>query len=649
MSFVGEDNVFDGDVVLLHGGDEFVAFDLQHARIVLALDDEQRLHDVGGVEQRRDTRVAFGVGGRVAHLVKERLFLGAPPCGDFLQRARPVGDAEDVDAGVEFFWAEGEGCGDHVAAVGPAHDGDLVFLHPVERLQVLLAMDDVVEIDFAVLLVVHVEEGLAVARRAAVVHAQDGVAVVGEVLVHRRITLAVLTAGSAVNVHDSGDGVLGARAFRLEQDGRDIEAVEALVANDFSFNEHLLVDRRVEVLRQARGGACGEVCHEHVGGRGVGRNGEGDLRFVVVETHRADIAGRNAGEGDRLVGGLVVDGDFGRGVSVDGVDAILAGRRVGDEHHVPVGLEQFGFLAGGEIVGPGLREFAVLVGSVDQRFGVGREFVDAIGHDAVVRRDEDGLLRGGLGQVCQIDVRVSAGVLLGQRQPFAIRRDRGREEAGVLEDEFAGERGRVIRVEIEHLRVALVGGEPEGLAVGGPADEFAGVLVAGREVFQRGVSVADIDVGQLVAAAIRRDEDAVIGGEVADREDCVGRGGGEGGEVAACDGQGGGVEHAGLVGCDQHIRAIGREGKGRRRRHRHGGRVEEGLGVVSLMGRRLGFFLNGRLAGCQRDRRQSADDSDITHMTLHERAHDGRGRLALQGMRDEVGVSRRWLSWQRRW
>ena len=241
----------------------------------------------------------------------------APPWRDRFQRAHPVGDAEDVDAGGELFRTEGEGCGDHVAAIGAAHDGDLVALHPVERLQVLLAVDDVVEIDLAMLLVIHVVEGLAVAGRAAVVHAQHGDAVVGEVLVHRRIALAVLSAGAAMDVDDGGHFGIGARALRLEQDGRDVEAVEALVADDFAVNEHGFVDGRVEVLGEARGGAGGEVGHEHVGRRGVGCDGEGDLRFIAVEADIVDVARGNAGHGDRLAGRLVKDRQLRRCVLID--------------------------------------------------------------------------------------------------------------------------------------------------------------------------------------------------------------------------------------------------------------------------------------------------------------------------------------------
>ena len=86
--FSGElEDFFENGAIGLHivgadGGDEFVALDLQHAWIVRALDHEQRLPDVCGMEERRDAAVTFGVGRGIAHLVVERFAERGPPRRD---------------------------------------------------------------------------------------------------------------------------------------------------------------------------------------------------------------------------------------------------------------------------------------------------------------------------------------------------------------------------------------------------------------------------------------------------------------------------------------------------------------------------------------------------------------------------------------
>ena len=126
------------------------------------------------------------------------------------------------------------------------------------------------------------------------------------------------------------------------------------------------------------------------------------------------------------------------------------------------------------------------------------------------------------------------------------------------------------------------------------------MLVARRQVLERAVCSANIDMREFVAAAVLRDEDAVIGGEVADGEDCAGGGLRERGRVSARDRQRGGVVDAGLVVRQQQVRAIEREGVGRGVAHRHGRGVEEHLCIVRLVRWRRGGFDRCRLAGCER-------------------------------------------------
>jgi len=107
--------------------------------------------------------VSFAVGFRVAHFVVQSFLEGFPPRRDAGQRADPVHHTENIDADVERFGFECQRRPYHVAAVGTADDADTAAVDPVERCQVALRADDILEVHVAVTPVVHVEERLAVA------------------------------------------------------------------------------------------------------------------------------------------------------------------------------------------------------------------------------------------------------------------------------------------------------------------------------------------------------------------------------------------------------------------------------------------------------------------------------------------------------
>ena len=103
MAFVREHHVLDRYLVGLHGGNQFVDFDLKYARIVCALDYEQGLDDNVCVEQRRDATMALGIGGSITHFVVQRILERITPGRNGFQCTHPVGHTNDVDAHVEYF------------------------------------------------------------------------------------------------------------------------------------------------------------------------------------------------------------------------------------------------------------------------------------------------------------------------------------------------------------------------------------------------------------------------------------------------------------------------------------------------------------------------------------------------------------------
>ena len=510
---------------------------------------------------------------------------------------------------------EGESRGRDVAAVGAAHDRDLIVGHPILVAQPLAAGDDIPEVRLAVGPVVHVEEGLAVTGRAPVVGRQHRIAVVHQMLDHGRIAAPRLAAGAAVDQDDGRDRRVSRGAVGTVKDARDHHPALALVADDGRLDEVGLVDFRIEGMGQAAGLAGREIGCEDVGRRGVRDHREGDGAFVVIEPDARQVAVRHAGQGDRPAGRCVGDGQVGRGVGVESRDLVAAGGRIGDKHHVPVSLDDGRVGAGRQIAPPGLVPLAVLVGAVDQGRAVGRELIGAIGDVAVVVGDEHGLARAL--EVDEVDVAVGGGVGLVDHDPAAVVGDGRREElAGVLEQDAALQGRGVIGHDVESRRIAGVGRQVEGRAVAGPAEEAGLEVLAGRQVDDRAVLVADIDVVQLVAALVGGEQDPAVMGKVADGEGrVVGRGGQRDG-VAAREWQGVGVEHAGSIRGDQDVGSVRGEGVTAGGRHAVTGRLEElgrgvgGVGRGGGGGRLLGQGSGGGQAGQEGE---YGDDDGAVH------------------------------------
>ncbi|MNY13205.1 hypothetical protein D3C86_1463250 [compost metagenome] len=240
----------------------------------------------------------------------------------------------------------------------------------------------------------------------------------------------------------------------------------------------------------------------------------------------------------------------------------------------------------GDVIGVGLTELTVLIAGVDQGRVEGAEIIDLIGDVAGVLGDQIGL--AARLKIGQVDVRVGAGVGLGQGHETPVAGHCGQVHAGVLEDQLPLVGASVIGVEVEDLGVALVAGQPEGLAIVAEADEARLQLVAGRQVAQRPIRLAHIDVGQFVAAPIRRHQNAATIGEIALGEGGVGRRSGQRHGIAARDRQGVGVEHAALVRRDQDVAAALGKGQTVRVGHRETGRLEELGGSIGRRGRRYG-------------------------------------------------------------
>ena len=393
--------------------------------------------------------------------------------------------------------------------------------------------------------------------------------------------------------HDRRGGIGRSRAMRAIENARNLQAVVAGKARDARLDQPRLVDRRVERARQPSRLSIGQVGDENVARAGVGDDGEGDAALVIAELHPAEIALWHAGQRQRLAGGRVDDGQRGRSVGVERLHPVAAGARDIDKGDVPVRRQHRRARAAGEIIGPGLGELAMFVGRIDQAAAIGGKGVSAmIDIAAVAGGDQAGCgIRSGIDQ---IQVAVGRTELLLQRDSFAVGRDAGGEEATrVGEDQPPLIVRRIIGIDIERRWIAFVRADEEGRSIRAPPGEFELRGGVGRQISRSAVGVADIDMGQLIAAGVAREQDALVARKEGHGIAPVAGGFGQRHRRAATDRLGIDVEGAGRVARNQQPGAVGREGMAAAA-DRKAGRLEELRGGVA---NRRGF---GACGWCRR-------------------------------------------------
>src|SRR3546814_7584318 len=101
MPLVGKDDIVDRNAIRLDLRDDVLRFDRQHARIVRALQDKQRLLDPLGVKDRRNLAQIVGILFGVADLGEQQPAQILPPARCVGEQARPVRYAIDVDRSEE--------------------------------------------------------------------------------------------------------------------------------------------------------------------------------------------------------------------------------------------------------------------------------------------------------------------------------------------------------------------------------------------------------------------------------------------------------------------------------------------------------------------------------------------------------------------
>src|SRR5258708_6076689 len=267
VPFVGEDDIFDGDPVLLDCGHDVVRFRLDHAGVIRALQNDQRLLDLVRMEEGRDVEQHVPLLDRIANLFIEGDALRLPPGRDALKRPHPVRDAEEIHTDIKHVGLKGQPSQDHVAAVATPDDADPALVHVGEGGEIFLGLHTVPQGLVPVLLVVRGEKALSIAGATPVVDAENDVAMVHEVLDEGAVALSGLATGAAVDPNEGGGLGLRRGLLRLPEHVRNLHAVERLEAHDLRLYEVLRVDLLGEGLRKPVRGALAKCIYVEVARR----------------------------------------------------------------------------------------------------------------------------------------------------------------------------------------------------------------------------------------------------------------------------------------------------------------------------------------------------------------------------------------------
>ena len=294
----------------------------------------------------------------------------------------------------------------------------------------------------------------------------------------------------------------------LIQDVRDGHPVERLEAHDLRVDEVGRVHVRLQRRRETHGRALPDRQRVEIARRAVAVERERQPLLAAREAPARDAAVGQLGQRQRLARGRLHDAQRIAPVLVHADEPVGAALGEPERGDVPVGLLDVLVRARRQRVAAHARELAAVVGQVVE---VRRRRVErgrAVRRLARVRRDVPGLTAG---RAPQIEVGVVGRVRLDQRDPLAVARDAARQVAEVvLEDDGPLQRLRVVAVEIEEARVPLVGADVEGRAIARPAGELGLQLLAWREVLLLAVEHLHVEVVQLVAALVAREQHAIV-------------------------------------------------------------------------------------------------------------------------------------------
>src|SRR5687767_10961589 len=243
-------------VVLVHlargaqRGHDLLCLRQRYARVVLALEDQQRRFDLRDMRQRRAVAIALGVVLWIAELAHKHLAQVA--AGRVVHRL-PGHDADDRDAGRPTVRVHRERHERHESAVAAAIHADTLWIGNALLREPVEPLHDVLEILPGPVLAIRLLELAAVAGRPADVRSQNDVAAIREPLAGAVPPAVMLARRTTVYVHDRRRRSVAAQGLRV----RDVEECGDLathgpgIPNVDRLDQRLRIDARGQRTRES--------------------------------------------------------------------------------------------------------------------------------------------------------------------------------------------------------------------------------------------------------------------------------------------------------------------------------------------------------------------------------------------------------------
>ncbi len=174
------------------------------------------------------------------------------------------------------------------------------------------------------LAIVRREERLAIAARTAIVHTQNHVTMVDEILRQRTVSNTRLTAWSTMHEDDRRDFVLRARLLRFVKNRWNLHAIERLVTNHGGVDEVSRINLRIQTVRELRRFLRREVVNIKIAGTAIAVQVERHQLLTRRDVDASDVRVWKLRQADELACRRVVNLDTRASVFINRRHAILS-------------------------------------------------------------------------------------------------------------------------------------------------------------------------------------------------------------------------------------------------------------------------------------------------------------------------------------
>lgn len=253
VSLILVDVVADLDAALPQSLDDLVTFRFDDARVIGALNDEERRGDLIDIGYRRPLHQEIGFRFRVADPLRHQ---SAPGWRDCLGEGHQIRGADDIDRGRPVFGQAAHARQCREPAERPAEDGDAIDINPITISQIPNRRFKILELVPAPIPMDQCLIALAIPGGTSDVRGKNGDSSTGEVLIEAGVQISRSLLGLRAAVDREHDGQFARHPGRSVEKCRDLTAVQGWVTDQFWRRQIAFVDPAKKPVRDL-GGSTG--------------------------------------------------------------------------------------------------------------------------------------------------------------------------------------------------------------------------------------------------------------------------------------------------------------------------------------------------------------------------------------------------------